>query len=147
MNQHRPEIDDATRDFWAALAEGRLLGSHCGSCEAIANFHRGFCPSCWSEQVQDVELSGRATLYSYSVVHANPVPPFADLVPYVAALVDLDEGPRLATRLVDVDPAEIEIGMALTARFEMVDDEEGVVLFGPPCAGWTSDSNGRTVFS
>jgi uncharacterized OB-fold protein len=132
MSQHRPEIDDATRAFWQALADGRLLGSRCRACGKIADFHRGFCPSCWSDDVEDVELSGRATLYSYSVVHANPMPPFADLVPYVAALVDLEEGPRLATRLVDLDPGQVAIGMALTARFEEVDAGEGAVLFGPP---------------
>lgn len=131
MSQHRPEIDDVTRPFWRGLAEGRLLGSRCRACGEIADHHRGFCPACWSDDVVDVELSGRATLYSYSVVHVNPVPPFADLVPYVAALVDLDEGPRLATRLVDVDPDDVAIGMRLTARFEAVDEGEGRVLFGP----------------
>ena len=131
MSQHRPEIDDVTRPYWRGLAEGRLLGSRCRACDEIAGYHRGFCPACWSDDVVDVELSGRATLYSYSVVHANPMPPFADLVPYVAALVDLDEGPRLATRLIDVDPEDVAIGMRLTARFEVVDEGEGVVLFGP----------------
>jgi uncharacterized OB-fold protein len=57
--------------------------------------------------------------------------PFADLVPYVAAIVELDEGPRLATRLVDVDFDQIAIGMPLAARFEMVEPGEGIVLFGP----------------
>jgi uncharacterized OB-fold protein len=132
VSQHRPEIDDTTRSFWQGLADGRLLGARCRACGEIADFPRGFCPSCWSDDVEDVELSGRATVYSYSVVHVNPVPPFADLVPYVAALVDLEEGPRLATRLVDIDPESVSIGMAVTARFEAVDEDEGVVLFGPP---------------
>jgi uncharacterized OB-fold protein len=58
--------------------------------------------------------------------------PFSELVPYVAAIVELDEGPRLATRLVDVDPDQIAIGMPLAARFERVEPGEGIVLFGPP---------------
>ena len=131
MNQHRPEIDAATRAVWQGLAEGRLLGSRCRACGEIASFHRGFCPACWSDDVHDVELSGRATLYTYSVVHMNPMPPFAELVPYVAAIVELDEGPRLATRLVDVDRDEIAIGRPLAARFETVEPGEGIVLFGP----------------
>ena len=131
MSFDRPEIDDTTRAFWRAAADGKLLGSRCRSCGAVAGYPRGFCPSCWSADVEDVELSGRATLYTYSTVHVNPMPPFADLVPYVAALVDLEEGPRLTTRLVDVAPGELAIGMALTARFETVDDEQGIVLFGP----------------
>lgn len=132
MNQHRPEIDEATRSFWQAAADGRLLGSRCRACGLLAGYPRGFCPSCWSADVEDVELSGRATLYTYSVVHANPMPPFADLVPYAAALVDLEEGPRLATRLVDLEVDQIAIGMPLAARFEVVEPGEGVVLFGPP---------------
>jgi uncharacterized OB-fold protein len=131
MNQHRPEIDEATRAFWHGLAEGRLLGSRCCSCHKVASHHRGFCPACWSADVEDVELSGRATLYTYSIVHVNPMPPFSALVPYITAIVELDEGPRLATRLVDVEREQITIGMPLSARFERVDPEEGIVLFGP----------------
>jgi uncharacterized OB-fold protein len=86
---------------------------------------------CWSEDVTEVELSGDAVLYAFSVVHKNPMPPFADLVPYVAALVDLDEGPRMMTRLVDVDPADVHIGMRLRATFERRSDEWGLVLFRP----------------
>lgn len=132
MSQHRPEIDTSTESYWRGLAEGRLLASRCGACGSLDAHPRGFCPACWSEELAEVELGGRATLYSFSVVHANPAPPFADLVPYVAALVDLDEGPRIATRLVDVDPDTVEIGMVLTARFERIDEAEGIVLFGPP---------------
>lgn len=132
MSQHRPEIDSSTESYWRALADGRLVANSCRSCGAVDAHPRGFCPACWSADVEEVELSGRAVLHSFSVVHANPVPPFAELVPYVAALVDLDEGPRIATRLVDVDPDTVEIGMALTARFERIDEGEGIVLFGPP---------------
>ena len=131
MSQHRPEIDGSTQSFWKGAAEGRLIGSRCPACGQIATYPRGFCPACWSEVVEDVELSGRATLYTYSVVHVNAMPPFGELVPYVAAIVDLEEGPRMMTRIVDVDIAKVRIGMALKARFETIDPDEGVVLFGP----------------
>lgn len=131
MSQHRPEIDTSTESYWRALADGRLVAGSCRACGAIDAHPRGFCPACWSTDLEEVELTGRASLYSFSVVHANPMPPFKDLLPYVAALVDLEEGPRIATRLVEVDPDEVHIGMALVARFEPVDDAEGVVLFAP----------------
>jgi hypothetical protein len=131
VSQHRPEIDQVTAPFWRAAAEGRLLGSRCRACGDVAGHPRAFCPACWSDEVEDIELSGRATLYTYSVVRVNPMPPFADLVPYVAAIVELDEGPRLATRLVDIDPDHVTIGMPLTARFEPIDPNEGLILFGP----------------
>jgi hypothetical protein len=134
MSQHRPQIDSTTSTFWQAAAEGRLLGSRCRTCGDLAAHPRGFCPTCWSDEVEDVDLSGRATLYTYSVVRVNPMPSFADLVPYIAAIVDLEEGIRLATRLIDIDPddpTQLTIGMPLTARFEQVAPGEGIVLFGP----------------
>jgi uncharacterized OB-fold protein len=131
VTAHLPQIDSATESFWRGLADGRLLGSRCNGCAAVADYHRGFCPACWSDDVADVVLSGRGTLYSFSEVHMNPMPPFGDQVPYIAALVDLEEGPRLATRLVDVEADDVESGMRLEARFEPVDDGVGTVLFAP----------------
>lgn len=129
MSFHRPEIDDTTSEFWAAAADGRLVADRCGDCGTLAPYPRGFCPACWSSDVAAEELSGRATLYTYSEVHVNPMPPFKDLTPYVAAIVDLEEGPRMVTRLVDVPISDVEIGMALRATFEWVDEDEGLVLF------------------
>jgi uncharacterized OB-fold protein len=131
VSQHRPEIDVSTEAYWQALADGRLVANSCRSCGGVDARPRGFCPNCWSFELDEVEFSGRATLYSFSIVHANPMPPFNDLVPYVAALVDLEEGPRIATRLVDLDPQDAAIGMRLVARFEAVDEAEGIVLFAP----------------
>jgi uncharacterized OB-fold protein len=131
VSAHRPEIDETTQAFWAAAADGHLVADRCRACGAIAPYPRGFCPSCWSDDLEVIDLSGRAELYTYSVVHANPMPPFKDLVPYVTAIVTLEEGPRMLTRLVGVDPSEVRIGMALQATFERVGDEEGLVLFTP----------------
>jgi uncharacterized OB-fold protein len=128
---HRPEIDDTTSEYWAAAADGRLIADKCSDCGELAPYPRGFCPACWSGNVSSVELSGRGTLYTYSEVHVNPMPPFKDLVPYVAAMVDLEEGPRVLTRLVDITADELAIGMALRATFEQVDEGEGLVLFAP----------------
>lgn len=129
MSFHRPEIDDTTRGYWAAAADGRLVADRCADCGALAAYPRGFCPECWSADVAAEELSGRATLYTYSEVHANPMPPFNELTPYIAAIVDLEEGPRVVTRLVDLSIEEVEIGMPLQATFERIDEGEGLVLF------------------
>ncbi len=68
---------------------------------------------CWSTNVEWVEASGRATLYTWSVVRRNDLPPFPERVPYVAAVVDLDEGPRMMTNVVDCEFDALEVGMAL----------------------------------
>ncbi|CAL9486812.1 Zn-ribbon domain-containing OB-fold protein [Streptomyces sp. enrichment culture] len=102
-----PESDAFTRTYWSAAAEGRLLIRRCRACGRAHHYPREFCPHCWSEDVAWETASGRATLYTWSVVHRNDLPPFTDRTPYVAAVVDLAEGPRMMTEIVraEADPA------------------------------------------
>lgn len=76
-------------------------------------------------------LSGHATLYTYSIVYQNDLPPFRDRVPYVAAIVDLDEGPRMMTNNVDCPFEDLQVGMKLTVRFEESSDKFTVPMFSP----------------
>jgi uncharacterized OB-fold protein len=87
------------------------------------------CPHCHSLEFQAAELSGRGTLYSYAVLHHPRHPAFE--YPVLAALVDLDEGIRLVTNLVDVEPAGIEIGMRLEVTFVRTAGERSVPVFRP----------------
>ncbi|MFD3589231.1 Zn-ribbon domain-containing OB-fold protein [Streptomyces sp. NPDC058683] len=119
-----PEPDAFTRPYWEAAAEGRLLLRRCGSCGRAHHYPREFCPHCWSEDVTWEPASGRANLYTWSVVHRNDLPPFGDRVPYVAAVVDLAEGPRMMTELVDTP--EPRAGLELAVAFR-----EGVPVFRP----------------
>ena len=77
------------------------------------------------------QASGRATLYTWSVVHQNDLPPFGERVPYVAAIVDLEEGPRMMTNVVDCDFDALAVGMALEVTFREETDEITVPLFRP----------------
>ncbi|WP_327729123.1 OB-fold domain-containing protein [Streptomyces sp. NBC_00487] len=98
-----PDADEFSRTYWDAAAEGRLLLRRCGAagCGRAHHYPREFCPYCWSEDVRWEEASGRATLYTWSVVHRNDLPPFGERTPYVAAVVDLVEGPRMMTEVVE----------------------------------------------
>ncbi|GAA0640246.1 OB-fold domain-containing protein [Streptomyces thermocarboxydovorans] len=104
-NAAAPEADAFTRTYWEAAAQGRLLVRRCGDCGRAHHYPREFCPHCWSENVTWETASGRATLYTWSVVHRNDLPPFAARTPYTAAVVDLAEGPRMMTELVDAEAA------------------------------------------
>jgi uncharacterized OB-fold protein len=126
-----PSPDESTEDFWAATRDGRLLIKRCGDCGKAHHYPRPFCPSCWSENVSWEEASGRATLYTYSVVHVNDLPPFPDRVPYVAAVVDLDEGPRLMTNIVDCDFDDLRIGMPLEVAFREETETVTLAVFRP----------------
>ncbi|WP_051853082.1 Zn-ribbon domain-containing OB-fold protein [Streptomyces aureocirculatus] len=103
-----PEADAFTRVYWDAAAEGRLLirRCHAPACGRAHHYPREFCPYCWSEDVTWERASGRAVLYTWSVVHRNDLPPFGTRVPYTAAVVDLAEGPRMMTELVDTVPPD-----------------------------------------
>ncbi|MBL1081952.1 Zn-ribbon domain-containing OB-fold protein [Streptomyces actinomycinicus] len=121
-----PEADAFTRPYWEAAAEGRLLIRRCGACGRAHHYPREFCPHCWSEEVTWEEAGGRAVLYTWSTVHHNDLPPFGDRTPYVAAVVDLAEGPRMMTEVVDCAEAELAAGMPLGVTFR-----EGVPVFAP----------------
>jgi uncharacterized OB-fold protein len=114
----QPEADDFTRTYWDAAAQGRLLLRRCSGCGRAHHYPREFCPYCWSEDVGWEEASGRATLYTWSEVHANDLPPFRERVPYVAAVVDLQEGPRMMTAVVGCPASALGIGMALDVTFD-----------------------------
>lgn len=125
-----PEADALTRPYWEAAARGRLLIRRCASCGRAHHYPREFCPHCWSEEVSWEEASGRAVLYTWSTVHHNDLPPFTGRVPYVAAVVDLAEGPRMMTELVDCPADAVRAGMPLEPAFR-----DGVPVFRPAQGG------------
>lgn len=132
MRWDLPTPEPDTQPFWDAAADGRLLLRRCDDCDATSFYPRSFCPSCWSENVSWTQASGRATLYTWSVVHANDLPPFAERVPYVAAVVDLEEGPRMMTNVIDCAADDLQIGMDLVVTFQRRTDDVTVPLFHPP---------------
>jgi hypothetical protein len=103
----------------AALIGGLLLN-------AAHHYPREFCPHCWSEEVTWEEAAGRATLYTWSAVHLNDLPPFTGRTPCLAAVVDLAEGPRMMTEPVDCPPDAVRAGMPLTVTFR-----DGIPVFRP----------------
>src|ERR1700730_17585396 len=91
--------------FWDAATQGRLVAQRCGSCGRFHHPPRPMCPECHSVESDIVELSGTGQVYSYAVLHHPQNPKFT--YPLVAALVELDEGIRLVTNLVGVEPGEV----------------------------------------
>ena len=126
-----PSPDMETQPFWDGCREGKFLLRHCNACGRDHYYPRPFCPSCWGDDVSWKEASGRGKLYTYSIVHVNDLPPFNERVPYVAAIVELDEGPRMMTRIVDCDAEALDVGTRLRARFEPLDDDVTIIVFAP----------------
>lgn len=128
-----PTPDETTDAYWAAAHEGKLLIKNCQDCGRSHAYPRPFCPYCWSDAVEWVETSGRATLYTFSIVRQNDLPPFRDRLPYVAAVVDLDEGPRVMTNIVDCPIEDVRIGMAVELTIRQA-AEVAVPVFRPASA-------------
>jgi uncharacterized OB-fold protein len=117
-----PQSTPDTARFWAAAAEGRLEIQRCNACGRHYFYPRPFCRHCSSDDVEWVEVSGRASLSSY-VITQNPLRRFEPVSP-VIAVVELDEGPRMMTNIVDIDPDPdlLELDMPLRVRFHQRDD-------------------------
>ena len=119
--------------YWEKAHEHELWLRRCNSCERAYFYPRDFCPNCGSRDVSWVRASGRGTLHTFAIVHRAPVPAFRDKVPFVVAMVDLEEGARIPTNLVDVepDPEHIKVGMAVEVAFEDLTDEISLPVFRP----------------
>jgi uncharacterized OB-fold protein len=126
-----PTPNPETKPFWDAAREGKLLICRCGACRHAFLYPRPFCPKCWSDDVDWEEASGKATLYTWSVVRQNDLPPWPTRVPYVAAVVDLEEGPRVMTNVEGVAFDELAIGMPVVVDFKAIADDVTIPVFRP----------------
>lgn len=104
-----PRLSEFTRTFWSALGEGRWITTRCLSCSRQTFPPRPVCPHCWSPDVEWSDLGTRGTLYSWTRIHAAPAV-FAGEAPYAVGIVDLEDGIRLACRLVEREEAPLRVG-------------------------------------
>jgi uncharacterized OB-fold protein len=116
----RPAPDDTSTPFWDGAREGRLVIQRCAACERYQYPPDVACIHCQSTELEPTEVSGRGVLWSFAVVERAFHAGFVEAVPYVVALVELDEQPglRLLTNVVDASPDELDVGMAVRVTFE-----------------------------
>ncbi|MGY1743598.1 MULTISPECIES: thiolase C-terminal domain-containing protein [unclassified Blastococcus] len=108
--------------YWKSGADGRLRIQECSSCSGLIHPPKPVCPSCRSSEPAVREVSGRGTLFGFTVNHHYPYPGLTD--PYVVAQVALEEDPRvkLTTRVVEAEPDSLRLGMAMEVVFEQAED-------------------------
>ncbi|HZP89358.1 MAG TPA: Zn-ribbon domain-containing OB-fold protein [Burkholderiales bacterium] len=114
----RPQANGDSRPYWNAARERRLLIRKCNACGLRHFMPRHQCPRCWSEELEWVESEGRGSIHSFSIVHRAPTSTFAANTPYVIALVDLDEGPRMFANVVGNRALDVAIGDRVSVTFE-----------------------------
>jgi len=116
-----PEITEMNRAFFEGTARGELRLRHCRSCDAVFRFVHPLCPDCWSDALDHVVASGKGTVESFTIVHMPPYEAWAADVPYVIALIKLEEGVRMMANI-DGDGADVAVGMPVEVWFERRDD-------------------------
>ena len=130
-----PPTSPLTEPYWEAARRGEFALQSCEACGDRPFPPRANCPGCGSPKLSWGTASGRGTVYSYTVAHRAPHPVFSEQLPLVVAIVELEEGPRMVTNLVDCDPADLQVGMAVEARFEPIDDSDVVLPVFTPSRG------------
>jgi uncharacterized OB-fold protein len=114
----RPTAESAA--YWEAAANERLVVQRCATCGGHQFYPRAFCVSCLSDQVEWVPSAGAGRIYTFTVCRIPAHPSMADKVPYAVALVDLDEGVRLLSNVVDCPIDRIHVGARVAVRFERI---------------------------
>lgn len=120
MNESLPApiVNADSAPYWEGARNDKLLLQRCGDCGTLRFFPRLLCTECGSDHTDWTEVSGRGTVHSFTVVHRAAFPEFQAQTPYVVALIDLEEGPRMMTNIVGDDALSVEIGDAVTVVFE-----------------------------
>jgi hypothetical protein len=118
-------VTAVTDPFWRATAAGRLLLQRCDTCGTVIWYPRGFCPDCGGSATSWEQATGRGTVYSFTVTRRGQGQ-WRDAGPYVLAYVELDEGPRLMTNIVDCDVDDVHVGQRVDVVFH--DTGEGTAL-------------------
>jgi len=125
-----PRSDAISGPYWEAAAQGRLLIQECPSCGHRQWYPRAMCTKC-GRDVEWLECSGRGEVHTYTVVRQMGMRPFKDELPYVIAMVQLEEGPLIFGNVTDVEPDDVGIGLPVEVWFTKVDDEIGVPSWRP----------------
>lgn len=127
-----PDLDDPVASpFWKEAATGRLAFQRCRGCGYLRWPPATLCPECWTPHADWTPVSPEGSVWGFAVYERAFSPGFERDVPYVVALVELDAGPRLVSRLVGVDPGAAAVGTRVTARFEPFAAGAALVQFGP----------------
>ena len=120
--------DSDSRPYWEGLAQGELRIQRCNTCAKAVFYPRSICPHCHGNSLSWIVASGKGTIYSYTVAHQG-FGSFAEDVPFVVAIVELEEGPRMMSRIVDALRERIGVGAEVRMTFEHVGEDMTLPYF------------------
>ncbi len=125
-----PQPTPETQHFWDGAKNGELLLQQCSSCDHTYFPPRPFCPKCGARDVQVIKASGKGRLYSYIINHL-PAPGMKP--PFAVAVVELEEGPRMMSNILECEPTPeaLQLDMPLEVTFEKLSDDIALPQFKP----------------
>ena len=126
-----PHPNEVSQPFWDAAKRHELQIQRCNACGIYIFYPREACSECLAADLIWLPVSGKGTLYSYTIAQAPTHPAFAGDVPYVIAIIELEEGPHITTNLVGCPIEDVTIGIPVVAAFEDVSTEMTLVKFRP----------------
>lgn len=125
----RPIPTPTSQPYWDGLADDRLLVQQCRDCMAWVFYPRSRCTSCLSDHLEWKELSGRGTIFTFTVTAQPTVRMFSDEMPQLIAIVELDEGIRMTTTIASDDPSSLRVGAPVLPFFDHGPDGKTLLRF------------------
>jgi len=126
-----PHLDEENRPWWEALKRHELYIQRCRDCSALRYYPRALCPECLSQRTEWIRARGSGKVYTFTITYQNTAPGVRESLPYVLAYVELDEGLKLLTNIIDCRPEEVRIGMPVAVVFDDVTPEVTLAKFRP----------------
>ena len=126
-----PQPTAASQPYWDACRNQELRIQRCTECGTLIHYPKLRCPKDGNDSFDWVQMSGAGKVYSYVIAHRAFHPAFADEVPYIIAIIDLDEGVRILSNLIGIAPEAVSIGMRVTLAWGDRADDYPVPLFRP----------------
>ena len=126
-----PVMQPWSEEFWKGTKQHKLLIQECNDCNVKIFYPRKYCPECWSANLGWSEASGKAKVYTYTTMMDMVEPKFWEDLPYVLAIVELEEGIKMMTRIVECEPETVSMGMDVEVVFEDISDECALPFFRP----------------
>lgn len=113
-----PVVNADSDAYWAGAARQKLLLRRCRACETLHFMPRHLCPNCWSDDLEWIEASGKGHIHSFTIIRRAADPAFVPICPYVVALIDLHEGPRMMANILGDNALDARIGAEVQVIFE-----------------------------
>ena len=131
ITRNLPQATPETKTYWEGCRQHQLLIQQCSKCSKYQFYPRIICTACMSNNIEWVKASGCGHIVSYTIVRRAISEAYAADVPYVIALIQLDEGPTMMSNVINFEPDKIVIGMPVEVVFDDWSEELSIPMFQP----------------